>query len=126
MNDFPELRAAVRESAIGTITIRSVNAIAAAGADARVTRAVTSWRLAVREMSTADTVQCIGVGLATAAMAGWALSLLIPPYLGTTIPSWGFFAAAALFATAAMSPSMVARHWSQSRMRRISLWLREP
>jgi hypothetical protein len=123
--DFPELRAAARESLIGSAVVWALNALRHAWSDAAITRTIGSGLAAARQMSPAEGTRALSIALATAAIAAWALSKAIPVYLGTSVPEWAWLFAAAVFAFAAVRPEVVAREWSRSGVRKFSLWLRE-
>lgn len=123
-SDFPELRAAVRESILGAAALRMMAAVQVAWSEAVVTRSIGSRVDAMRRMSPALLVRSLGVTIATAALGAWAMSLWIPTYLGTSIPAWAFFFAAFASALGATWPETFARQWSRSGLRRLSLWFR--
>ena len=117
-NEFPVLRAAVRESVIGRSMTWLATGVTAAAADAAVTR----WLVAVRSIVNVNTeavVRMGGIAVAIAAVAAWALSQFIPPYVATAIPGAAFLAVAVLSAMAAMRPASVAEQWQSSRVRRL-------
>jgi len=122
--DFPELRAAVRESILGAAMLRMRSAVQVAWSEAVVTRAVATRFAAIRNTSPALAVQSLGIAVATAALGAWVMSLWIPTYLGTSIPAWAFFFAAFAAALAAVWPETFANQWSRSGLRRLSFWFR--
>ena len=117
-NDFPVLRATVGESVIGRSMTWLASSVTAAVADAAVTR----WLVAARSIvnvSTEAVVRMGGIAVAVAAIAAWALSQFIPPYVATAIPGAAFLAVAVLSAMAAMRPGAIAEQWQSSRVRRL-------
>jgi len=124
-DDFPELRLAVRESVLGSATLRTMAAMRVAWSEAVVTRSIEQRLDEVRRTPAVVLVRSLGIVVATAALAAWAMSLWIPAYLGTTIPAWAFFFAAFISALAAAWPDAFVNQWSRSGLRRASLWLRE-
>lgn len=122
--DFPELRAGMRESVLGTTALAVLAAVRVAWSEAVVTRLVDSRVDAIRRMPSALLVQSIAIVLGTAALAAWAMSLGIPDYLGTSIPSWAFFFCALMCGLAAAWPEAFAHQWSRSLLRRVSYLFR--
>jgi hypothetical protein len=122
--DFPELRAAVRESILGAATLRMLAAVRVAWSEAVVTRSIASRVDAARRTSPALLVRSLGVAMTAAALGAWAMSLAIPTYLGTSIPAWAFLFGALVSALAVAWPETFANQWSRSGLRRFSLWLR--
>ena len=117
-NDFPVLRATVGESVIGRSMTWLATGVAAAAADAAVTR----WLVAVRsivDVNTEAVVRMGGIAVAVAAIAAWTLSQFIPSYVATAIPGAAFLAVAVLSAMVAMRPGAIAEQWRSSRVRRL-------
>lgn len=119
-NDFPELRAAMRESAVGATAVSIAAALRVAWAEAFVTRAINNRIERLRRTPPEELTRSIGIVLATAALTAWMLSLRTPAYLSTSIPSWAFFFAAAASAVMAAWPEAFRNQWSRSSLRRVS------
>ena len=123
-HDFPALRAAVRDSLIGR-TIASVTAATiGAASSATSTRLIAAQADEFRGLTAAEAIRTGAIALLTACVAIWALSLVVPLYVSTAIPGSVFLVLTLLCAAAAASSIALAEHWSQSRMRRVILWLR--
>lgn len=123
--DFPDLRTTVRDSVIGSFVLSTANALGLAWSDAVVVRTIRPRLEAMRGLPAATAVQCLSIIFATAAISAWALSRLIPIYLGTSIPDWAYGFGAVMFTAAAIWPESVARQWSRSTIRRVTLWIRQ-
>ncbi|MEO7135361.1 MAG: hypothetical protein ABI024_14200 [Vicinamibacterales bacterium] len=123
-NDFPALRWAVRDSAIGR-TVASVTAATIGDASvAASTRLMASLAKEFRGLTAAEAVRTRAVALLTACVATWALSLVVPLDVSTAIPGSVFLVLTLLCGAAAASSNALADHWSRSRMRRVTAWLR--
>ena len=123
-NDFPALRSAARDSLIGR-TIASVTAATSSAVkSAASTRLITSLAHEISGLTAAETIKAGAIELLTACVAIWALSLVVPLYVSTAIPGSVFLVLALLCAAAAARSNALAEHWSRSRMRRVTAWLR--
>lgn len=120
-SDFPVLREAVNDSAIGRSVQRLVAATATAASEATVTRYVSSLRSSFSG-DAAATVRSGGITLAVAALAAWGFSQFVPPYVATGIPGAAFLTFAVLSGLAAVRPEFLARQWQSSRLRRLKTW----
>ena len=123
-NDFPALRSAARDSLIGrTIASATAGAIGAASTAAS-TRLITSQANEFRGLTAAEAIRTGAIALLTACVAIWALALVVPLYVSTAIPASVFLVLTLLCAAAAANANAIAEHWSRSRMRRVTAWLR--
>ena len=123
-NDFPALRSSVRESLIGRTIASLTDATSAAASRAVSRRLITSLTSELRGLAGTEVIRTGAIALLTACIASWALSLVVPLYVSTAIPGSVFLALAVLCAAAAASSNALAEHWSLSRMRRVTAWLR--
>ncbi len=123
-NDFPALRAALRASLIGRTIASLTAAINKPASSAFSTRLIASQANELRGLSPAQAIRTGAIGLLTACIAIWALSLAVPLYVSTAIPGSVFLVLALLCAAAAASSNALAEHWTHSRLRRVTAWLR--
>ena len=121
--DFQDLRAAARESAIGSWVASTVSALSHAFDDAVAVRVLRARALRIRNERPDVRVRWVALTLAIAAAVALALSRTIPPYLSTFIPLSGFVAALVIFAIAAAMPTLVVNQWEGSGLRRVTRWL---
>jgi hypothetical protein len=124
-DDFLHLRTAARESLIGRSLAWLWTAISNAASDAIVSRRIGAVVSRYQEEDPDERVRWAAITLAVAAAAGFALSRIVPPYLGTLIPSSGYLIGLAIFTAAAVVPHAVVGQWRKSRLRRFTQWLQE-
>jgi hypothetical protein len=123
-NDFPALRATVRDSVIGRTIAWLAVAASESASSASSTRLIASGVNTFRGLTAADAIRTGAILLLTACVASWALSLVVPVYVSTAIPGSLFLLTALLCAGAAASSDALGDHWPHSRLRRVSAWLR--
>ena len=121
--DFRDLRAAARESAVGRWISSTLAAVSQAFEDAVSVRVVKDRATRIRHERPEVRVRWVALTLAIAAAIALALSRVIPPYLSTFIPVSGFVAALVIFAIAAAMPALVVTQWDGSGLRRVTRWL---
>ena len=121
--DFSYLCTAARESRIGRSVGWFWTAIRNAAGDAIVTKRIDVVIARYRLAHPDERVRWSAVTLAVAAAAGFALSRMVPPYLGTLIPGSGYVVGLAMFGAAAVAPHAVVEQWRKSRLRRFTQWL---
>jgi hypothetical protein len=123
-NDFAALRAAVRDSIIGTaVTSVTASAIRAAS-NASATRIIQAQVAAFQGLSGSAAIKLGGIALTSAGIAAWTLAGFVPLYVATAIPRSAFLALALIGTLAAIGANSIAEQWSRSRMRRVTSWLR--
>lgn len=123
-NDFPALGSAARDSLIGQASASLTAAMGRAIANASVTRLVRAQTTACRGLTPAETIRLSAIALMTACLATAALSRIVPLYVSMAIPGIAFLALALACAATAAGADTVANHWSRSRTRRLTAWLR--
>jgi hypothetical protein len=123
-NDFPALRSAVRDSAIGRATASVLSSFSSAAFTASATALIASGLASFRRLMAPEKTRMIATSLAIASVASWALALFVPPYLSMAIPGSAFLWMGLVFAAAAAGANWLSEQWSQSRLRRFSAWLR--
>lgn len=121
--DFRDLRAAARESAVGRWISSTLAAVSQAFEDAVSVRVVKDRATRIRHERPEVRVRWVALTLAIAAAIALALSRVIPPYLSTFISISGFVAALVIFAIAAAMPALVVTQWDGSGLRRVTRWL---
>ena len=121
--DFRDLRAAARESAVGRWISSTLAGVSQAFEDAVSVRVVKDRATRIRHERPEVRVRWVALTLAIAAAIALALSRVIPPYLSTFIPISGFVAALVIFAIAAAMPALVVTQWDGSGLRRVTRWL---
>jgi hypothetical protein len=123
-NDFAALRAAVRDSIIGTaVTSVTASAIRAAS-NASAMRIIQAQVAAFQGLSGSAAIKLAGIALTSAGIAAWTLAGFVPLYVATAIPRSAFLALALIGTLAAIGANSIAEQWSRSRMRRVTSWLR--
>ena len=123
-NDFPALRAAVRASLLGRTIAALTAATSGAASNASIRRPLASQVNEFRGLTATEAIRTGAIALLTACIAIWALSFLVPLYVSTAIPRSMFLMVALICAAAAASSKALAEHWSHSRLRRVSAWVR--
>lgn len=123
-NDFPALRAAVRESLIGRTLASLTAATSGAASRASITRLIAAQANEFRGLTASQAIRAGAIVLLTACIAIWALFRVVPLYVSTAIPASVFVVLAVLCAAAAASSDALAEHWTHSRLRRVTGWLR--
>jgi hypothetical protein len=123
-NDFSALRTAVRDSAIGRATASLLSVVSSAALTASATGLVESGLTSFRELAAPAKIQLSATLLASACVATWALTQFVPPYVSTAIPRTTFLLMGLVCAAAAARADSLSDHWSRSKLRRFTLWLR--
>jgi hypothetical protein len=123
-NDFPALRIAVQDSAIGRATSSLISVLSSAALTASATALIASGRTSFGELAPPAKITLCATTLAIACVATWALALFVPRYLSTAIPGTAFLVMGLVCAAAAARANWLSEQWSQSRLRRVTAWLR--
>lgn len=123
-NDFPALRSAVRDSVIGHTVTKLTTSVARAASNASAARLIRSHVMTLRDVPASAAITLGAIAMMTACLTTWVLSLFVPLYVSTAIPGTALLVLAVVGGVAAAGADALADHWSRSRMRRVTAWLR--